>query len=184
MKLIVSYLCSFLNDGFLYALLLSPLYGLYRKTFLQAKYQGRLTISVPVEKETAAVVLFVYIVMLFTQTFIVNSGPNEIKLIPFAVIVSQFFEIWTLYDGWKAFVFNVAGNIGVFVPIGILSTFLFEHDAKQAALNGMLLSVFIEVVQIPLERTTDIDDVILNTIGMMIGYGICTLFKKRAVLQR
>ncbi|WP_091488258.1 VanZ family protein [Alkalibacterium putridalgicola] len=39
-------------------------------------------------------------------------------------------------------------------------------------LTGLLFSLFIEVVQfsIPMGRSADIDDLILNTIGAFLGY--------------
>ena len=43
-------------------------------------------------------------------------------------------------------------------------------DNKYTILIGTLLSLFIEVIQIFIKRGTDIDDVILNTIGVLVGW--------------
>lgn len=37
---------------------------------------------------------------------------------------------------------------------------------------GFLISLFIESIQLTLDRSSDIDDLILNTLGAIIGYGI------------
>ena len=37
------------------------------------------------------------------------------------------------------------------------------------------ISLFIESTQLPLPRTTDVDDLILNTTGALIGYGLYRL---------
>ena len=45
---------------------------------------------------------------------------------------------------------------------------------------GAGMSLVIEILQLPFDtRASDIDDLILNTIGVVIGYGIYYLFAKR-----
>ena len=44
---------------------------------------------------------------------------------------------------------------------------------------GVGFSLFIEILQLPFyDRVTDIDDLILNSLGFLIGYGIFLLVKK------
>ena len=124
-------------------------------------------------KESIAVGLFVYLIMLFTQTFIMNSGENSIHLIPFEVITAQIHNIYDNAYNWKPFIFNVVGNICVFIPVGIMISYLLENNFKRTILYCLIISLFIETVQIPLERTTDIDDIILNTTGAFVGCLIC-----------
>ncbi len=38
------------------------------------------------------------------------------------------------------------------------------------AFTGFLLSVFIEFAQVPTNRLVDVDDVMMNTLGTMLGY--------------
>jgi len=42
-----------------------------------------------------------------------------------------------------------------------------------------LISLFIETTQIFLPRATDVDDLIMNTLGGLIGYILYLLVKKR-----
>lgn len=68
---------------------------------------------------------------------------------------------------------NVIGNILMFVPLGMFIPFLFKKRDKfwYVFACGFLGSLFIEVNQLFLgDRATDIDDVIFNTLGTVIGY--------------
>ena len=42
---------------------------------------------------------------------------------------------------------------------------------------GVGLSLCIEIIQLPLDRTTDIDDLIMNSLGYVLGYGVYLLVK-------
>ncbi|EHB68671.1 VanZ family protein [Paenibacillus lactis] len=68
---------------------------------------------------------------------------------------------------------NIAGNIGVFLPFGVLIPLAIQAGfAKTIAyfLPGILL---LELIQLITRRgSLDVDDVILNTTGVMIGYGL------------
>jgi glycopeptide antibiotics resistance protein len=66
---------------------------------------------------------------------------------------------------------NLWGNIVVFVPIGILA-FLSMRKASApmvAFASGVALSAGIEAAQYAVGRSADVDDVILNTIGIALG---------------
>lgn len=49
----------------------------------------------------------------------------------------------------------------------------------RAVFAGALMSLCIEILQLPLsDRTSDINDLILNISGVVIGYGIYTMARK------
>jgi glycopeptide antibiotics resistance protein len=75
---------------------------------------------------------------------------------------------------------NIAGNIGLLVPFGILLPFVYRNITWKASLViAVLAGVLIEGQQVVLHTGIfDIDDVILNALGVMIGYWICSVFKK------
>lgn len=78
-------------------------------------------------------------------------------------------------------VLNVVGNTAMFIPIGIIWPMVFKeldsHGKVIAA--GVGFSLCIEILQLPFfDRVTDIDDLILNSLGFLIGYGICLLLRK------
>ena len=75
---------------------------------------------------------------------------------------------------------NVIGNTAMFLPLGIVFPGVYKelntHYKVLAA--GAGFSLCIEILQMAFfDRVTDIDDLILNTLGYTIGYGIWLLFK-------
>nr|WP_315023852.1 VanZ family protein [uncultured Aminipila sp.] len=67
---------------------------------------------------------------------------------------------------------NFFGNMLMFVPLGILLVLLSYKCQKLhvTLLIGMGISLLIEFIQLFESRSTDVDDVILNTIGTFAGY--------------
>ena len=63
-------------------------------------------------------------------------------------------------------------NVVLFVPLGFLLPALWEGFAKKRTVlaAGFLLSLLIEVLQIFSYRVTDVDDLIMNTLGALAGY--------------
>lgn len=78
---------------------------------------------------------------------------------------------------------QVIGNVVLFAPLGALLPVAFERlrSLGRVLVTASLVSVGIELVQLAfllthlMNRAADIDDVILNTIGAVIGYGIWRL---------
>lgn len=68
--------------------------------------------------------------------------------------------------------FMLLGNIVLFAPIGFFSALLWR-DVRwwKAGIIGLGSSCIIELLQLFIDRGTDIDDVILNTTGALLGYG-------------
>lgn len=49
----------------------------------------------------------------------------------------------------------------------------------KTALFGFGVSLFIEATQLILPRGTDVDDLLLNTFGTLLGYALFALIRKR-----
>lgn len=78
-------------------------------------------------------------------------------------------------------VLNVVGNTAMFIPIGIIWPMVFKELDSHGKVNaaGVGFSLCIEVLQLPFfDRVTDIDDLILNSVGFLIGYSMYLLVKK------
>ena len=73
-------------------------------------------------------------------------------------------------------------NVALFIPIGLLSGYGFRNITWKKVLSiGALLSVFIEILQLILKcGLCEIDDVLHNAAGCMIGYGVYKLCSKLA----
>lgn len=93
------------------------------------------------------------------------------NLIPLHEISRAGDSKWTMY--------LLLGNIGMFLPLGLGSALLWRNGSwRRALLVGLGGSCFIEFVQFFIGRSTDIDDVILNTIGALAGYGLYRLLNR------
>jgi glycopeptide antibiotics resistance protein len=96
-----------------------------------------------------------------------HPSPN---VLPFRSIIDD----WT--KGGRGFVVNFVGNIVAFVPIGMIPQVARPRRARtwHAALFSLSLSLLIEGVQYTTgRRVADVDDLILNTVGGVLGH--CTL---------
>jgi len=80
---------------------------------------------------------------------------------------------------------NLGGNVAVFLPLGFGLAGLLRGLGRAAAfgravLVGLGLSVTIELVQLTIpNRATDVDDVLLNTMGAALGAGLFTWLLRR-----
>lgn len=93
------------------------------------------------------------------------------------VSIIPFYFLFDRYDGW---LINIIGNIAMFIPVGIVWPICFGKldNIRKTVLAGLGLILFIELTQLLcLERHTDIDDVILNTSGVLLG--ACIIFAIR-----
>lgn len=71
-------------------------------------------------------------------------------------------------------------NIILFIPLGFFLPLLYKkyNNMGKVALNGFILSIFIELIQMFGMGSTDINDLITNTIGTCLGYVIYKLIRK------
>ena len=73
------------------------------------------------------------------------------------------------------FIRNIIGNIALFVPFGYIVADVLRIICKKTnfficVIYVLLTSLSIEVIQYFIGRTFDIDDIILNFVGGIIGY--------------
>jgi glycopeptide antibiotics resistance protein len=68
---------------------------------------------------------------------------------------------------------NLFGNLGLLLPLGLLGPIALPFLDRwwRVALLALLYSVAIELIQLAVpDRSADIDDVIVNVAGALIGY--------------
>lgn len=115
-------------------------------------------------REFFSLLFVVYILLLFglvTNTDIQGISNNYI---PFKEILRYEF-------GSKYFIWNVVGNIAIFVPFGFfISLFLNSKRMSRPLLVTFITSITIELVQMYIGRSFDVDDIILNCLGGIIGF--------------
>ena len=91
------------------------------------------------------------------------------------------------YDSKQDLLLNVIGNTAMFVPSGIVLPIVYKRlDTFWKVLTtGIGISLCIEIIQLPFSaRATDVDDLILNAIGVIVGYGIYTLIQYARRMKR
>lgn len=95
------------------------------------------------------------------------------NFIPFKTIIEY---IQRYNDGFRNLsVMNLLGNLALFVPMGMALPCLFKKLNRiwKVTLCVLVMVVMVEIVQGILRvGSIDIDDVIFNVSGAMIGYGI------------
>ena len=102
------------------------------------------------------------------------------NFIPFQYIVGYFRNIMSGENFHYAIV-NLVGNVAVFIPLGALIPLVFKKLASfwKYILSAIIIPVVIESIQLVfMVGCFDVDDIILNVLGLLIGYGIYALIKK------
>lgn len=167
-------------------------YGIARTVFLKLKKA-----SVNWLREAVMFLFAVFLVGLASQTVIpkVEFGSNGFRiisdrihrtnLIPFKVLIETGYEVFNR-GNLNYFIINFLGNVILFIPIGFVVPLLWKTSGKRTVLIGFSTSFFIETCQIFLARGTDVDDLILNTAGVFMGFLLFRLLQKRhqGVLER
>ena len=110
------------------------------------------------------------------QPLVFESGkafPFRINWIPLINLLD--------YPDKRDILLNLIGNTTMFIPLGIVWPSVFKglntHGKVMAA--GFGVSLCIEILQLPFyDRVSDVDDLLLNTLGFAVGYLIYLLAKR------
>lgn len=111
---------------------------------------------------------------------IATAWPFRVNLIPFVNLLD--------YDSKRDLLLNLIGNVALFIPTGIVTPLVYKKldSFGKTMLTGFGLSLIIEIIQLPFAvRASDVDDLILNTFGCLIGCGILALIRliKRSIVK-
>jgi glycopeptide antibiotics resistance protein len=79
---------------------------------------------------------------------------------------------------------NLLGNIAMFVPIGFLAVLGLRTGVVSATLLGFVFSGVVESVQYALGRVADVDDILLNTTGALLGAVTAVIVRGVATFRR
>lgn len=131
----------------------------------------------------AEFIFFVYLVAVLSITGVAELRISDFggigmtpNLIPIVFSVSDIAK-----NGVHVFLQMIL-NIILYLPFGLLSTFIFLPNQRKLFLRVLVSSIVfscsLEMLQFFSGRYADIDDVILNVIGACLGYFIIYLFTK------
>lgn len=102
------------------------------------------------------------------------------NIVPFRTITNYYY-----YSTRKGFIINIFGNLLAFMPLGVLWPVVFKQPYDKIYVHIIFLwsftiSLFIELIQVLSKvGAFDVDDLILNTLGGVIGYLLYKLLSKR-----
>lgn len=93
-------------------------------------------------------------------------SPGSVHLVPFHTVRNYL----SGYDSAQTIMLYVVGNVVMFLPFGLFVQLALRRWVALTIVLGVLASVTVEVLQLPIwSRSSDIDDVILNTVGAVVG---------------
>ena len=118
--------------------------------------------------------LIEYVLLIYCSTvFFRNTGELQYDFMPF----------WSYRDYFKGVDRSLLAenimNVVVFVPVGLLAGAAFRSMSwKKVMVIGLCLSVGIEVMQFVFRKGfSEVDDVMHNTVGCLMGYGIYRMIR-------
>lgn len=134
---------------------------------LRATYLMKNHLHLTLYKELLMLSFIIYILCLFqVVTFQDATSWSSNNFIPFK-------EMLRYRLGSRLFIKNVLGNITLFIPFGLFSSHYLKLEKPYLILLLTLIASFsIELVQMVIGRVFDVDDILLNVIGGVIGFYI------------
>lgn len=179
----------------IHMLLAIPFYVIGRIVFIKMK-----KVTVQPARELIMMGFTVYMIGLASQTIIPQwdmgiSGDtgkfyfevhriNEatgVNLVPLNTIALQVNGLVADLDAVS--LLNLTGNVFLFSPIGFFLPLIWRRwqPFYKIFWVGFGTTCFIEFVQYFIGRSPDVDDILLNTIGVLVGYWVFILLKRIGV---
>ena len=140
------------------------------------------------KREIQLIFVYICIVVVARFTFFPFSKVNgEIqplifessKAFPFRINWIPFVNLFD-YPEMRDILINVIGNTAMFIPLGIVWPSVYKGlDTHWKVISaGIGVSLCIEILQLPFyDRVSDVDDLLLNSLGFIIGYLLYLLAK-------
>ena len=115
-------------------------------------------------KEIINLVFIAYVIMLFSLVTATDFSSFGNNFVPFN-------EIFRYSVTSKLFYRNVIGNVVLFIPFGYYTSYYCKtKNITYSFLITLIVSSTVETIQLLLGRSFDVDDIILNVVGGVVGY--------------
>ena len=116
-------------------------------------------------KEFFMIIAVIYMFLMFSLlTNVEIDQGSTYNLVPFT-------EMFRYTFGSKMFMYQIVGNMAVFLIFGlIVSEYIKPKKIYPIIWTTIIVSVTIEFVQFRIGRCFDIDDILLNMVGGILGY--------------
>ena len=184
----MNYILGFLGRMLPYMAIAAPIYTAVRSLLLRRR--GKKREKVNWYHETGLFLFVIFIAGLASVTVIPDlqltsdgprfllDGSHETRLIPLRFICYTYRDIVVNHSCYSLLI-NLLGNVVMFMPFGFFPPLLWKVSGKTAVASGFFTSLAVEVSQLFLPRWTDIDDIILNTLGAALGFVLFRLLRRR-----
>lgn len=122
--------------------------------------------KVTLYKDLSLLTFILYMFLLFELVTSTDFESFSNNFIPFKEIMRYSFTSSLFYK-------NVLGNVLLFIPFGYFVNYILKNrKIIIATFITLVTSLSIEIIQMNIGRSFDIDDIILNLTGGIIGYFI------------
>ena len=147
------------------------------------------------EREVILLLMYVNLAVLLRLTFfpMARVDGRVQPLVMYTAAVFPFRINWVPlvrlldYASKRDFLLNVVGNAAMFIPSGMILPVVYPRLDRfwKVLLAGAGLSLTIELLQLPFSvRASDVDDLLLNTLGVILGYGVYAAVRKWKQLSK
>ena len=151
------------------------------------------------------ILFIIYCILLITILFLnneyrmtgfesinINTFSREhfktINIIPFSTIIGYINGLLFEDTSMSIVIINLVTNLLLLAPMGFFIPLLFKNkitNIKQFIILIIILLLFVEILQfITYRGSTDIDDIILNTIGAIIVYILMKTKLAKTILEK
>lgn len=143
-------------------------------------------VNISFAREFLYFIFFLYLIALAAVTivplsFALHKVPSaqDINLVPFKSTLNAIHHLMSMHQRFKLSMLfeNTPGNIVLFLPLGFLLPLIAKKTDSFLGIlfTGLFCSAAIEFIQyiersFAVYRSVDIDDVILNTLGALLGW--------------
>lgn len=150
-----------------FALVIGAVYALGRWLWLRAKGEK------PGWARELVRLLFVVYAAALVQIIALRGGAGDVRAVQPVPLRTTLGE---LRAGLWPFIYHLVGNAVWFVPLGM---FLHKKGAVRVLLTGACVSALLECLQWTLGTgVTDVDDIIINALGAVMGCIFCRIWSK------
>ena len=129
------------------------------------------------------IVLFIVYIIIVLYLTIINRNTYSSSMINFKLFANLEF---VASHSFRKFLYYFLGNIAVFIPLGYFIKELLNINFIKAIILIIIISFFIESYQYIFKvGIFELDDLILNTFGGILGFlGNLLFFKVKSIIKK
>lgn len=118
-----------------------------------------------------------------TPRWVIYAFEDLVRGLPWNPTGKPFFALGNVsFELFKTFSYSsyvLIGNVALFVPFGLLAALLWrDFSWWKALVLGVDITLPIELWQLLVGRTFDVDDLMLNTLGVFCGFLLALLLRR------